>query len=347
MSAITAYPWVELAGHLADGRMIRGQYVHLEDSAAIARWRQRFDNTDVYSSIQRYARADNDAVFICPIYFDIDAKEDLPAARVSGLGLCELLSQRLSLDVDQVEISFSGHKGFHIVVPCEVFDARASSKTLVLLKRIAEKAQTAGVQHIDSGVYTHKRLWRLPNSINRKSGLFKIPLTFKELRELSMEAIIQLAAQPRPEDYFALNYRSEPTATWYRQALACLSERPRTSEKPITQTGLFRQGWRVPPCIKAIEKARLPDGMRHDAYLQLARYYAYLGMHPEEIRERIIDIDDRYPIGDPQSIDRMVDFGWKHPAFPGCDHRVLRQYCRREGCFLARLHHHHSKDPSQ
>ncbi len=58
----------------------------------------------------------------------------------------------------------------------------------------------------------------------------------------------------------------------------------------------------MPPCIKAMEQAVIPDGWRHLLYLSLARYYSYLNMHPEEIQERLEALDRRNPIRDPDTI---------------------------------------------
>jgi hypothetical protein len=99
----------------------------------------------------------------------------------------------------------------------------------------------------------------------------------------------------------------------------------------------FKRGWRMPPCIKAIEAAALPDGVRHHAYFSLARAFRRIGMHPDEIRERLEALDIRHPIRDPDYIGRAVEWGCAHPGFPGCQDESLRWYCRPQDCFYAKL----------
>jgi DNA primase large subunit len=93
----------------------------------------------------------------------------------------------------------------------------------------------------------------------------------------------------------------------------------------------------MPPCIKAIQDAVLPDGVRHRAYLSLARFYRWIGMHPDEIREWIKVIDSRNPIRDPDYINRTIEWACAHPGLPGCNDESLRRYCRSENCFYVRI----------
>ena len=98
------------------------------------------------------------------------------------------------------------------------------------------------------------------------------------------------------------------------------------------------------PCAKAIQEATLGDGSRHHIYMILARYYSYLNMHHDEILERIEGIDARNPIRDADYIERIINFGQKHPGFSGCDERELQEYCRNNNCFYAKLKNRDGKN---
>ena len=89
--------------------------------------------------------------------------------------------------------------------------------------------------------------------------------------------------------------------------------------------------------MMGIERAVIPDGIRHPLYLSLARYYGYLNMHHDEILDRIMAIDQRHPICDTDSIQRAVKFGAEHPGFPGCDDPSLKRYCHSDTCFYAKM----------
>lgn len=331
------YNYVELAGLLPDGKMVRDEYAQNDDVEAVDQCRDKFNNSDIFTSIMRYEKPDPQSDFIAPIFFDIDGPDNLKAARENTLVLCELIMPRLKIDSDQINICFSGSKGFHITIPCEVFEPLPSNLTLDLYKKMAANAQDQGVPLIDNAVYTNRRLWRLVNSINSKSGLYKIPLTHKELLHLSIKNIMELAKKPRCEDSFCIAKPNQHAIGWYKDALACMARlktTPRHHKKHFA-TG-FKNGWRVPPCIKKIQQSTLPDGIRHDTYLILARFYSWINMHPQEITETLNLLDKKNPIAD-HDIDRIVDWALDRPGFAGCNNQVLKKYCDKENCFYYSL----------
>jgi hypothetical protein len=333
----SVYSWIELAALLPDGAMVRNQYARVDDDDAVSKWRSQFGNINIFSSISLYAEPSYEAKSIAPIFFDIDSADDLPGARVSALTLCEMLMSRALVPQDSLEIYFSGNKGFHVLVPCPVFHAFSSPHGLALNKRMAQKAQAQGIRFLDMGVYTNKRIWRLPNSIHGKSGLFKIPLTYEALRDVGMDGIMKLAENPCPQDSFVMPHVCEAAAQWYRRAIECFEKRhtKRSSDRKVNTQ--FKKGWRMPPCVKAVEGAVIPDGIRHQLYVSLARYYGYLNMHHDEMLDRLEAIDQRNPVRDPDSVERAVSFGCTHPGFPGCDDPAIMRYCQKDKCFYAKI----------
>ena len=332
------FEWFELAALLPDGKMARGQYVRTNDTHAIKSWREQYDNRDIFASVCCYSEPDHTSEFIVPVFFDIDCSTDLQAARESTLALCIMLMDRISVPQDSLDIYFSGKKGFHILVPCHVFCAFYSPHVLTLYKAMAQKAEVQGIRFLDNAVYSPRRLWRLANSVNTKSGLYKVPLTFEELRDMDIPGIQDLARSPRPDDSLALLKTSEKTAQWYRTAINYFENQPaksKTNAKSINPE--FKKGWRMLPCVKEIQDTTLNDGSRHHIYMILARYYSYLNMHHDEIRDRIERIDSHNPIRDADYIERIIHFGLKRPGFSGCDDPKLQKYCHHSDCFYAKL----------
>ncbi|OHB49689.1 MAG: hypothetical protein A2Y10_05905 [Planctomycetes bacterium GWF2_41_51] len=332
-----SYKWNEYAALLPNGKMIRGQFIHSENIQVIENFRKQFNNTDIFYGISQHLEPSFDSEFIISMFFDIDSKDNLSAAKESAICLCEMIMDRIKLTENQIEIFFSGNKGFHVIVPCEVFSAFYSPHILPMYKKMAKKAEQSGAKFIDQAVYTNKRIFRLSNSINSKSNLYKIPLTFEELRDIDVSGILEISKSPRPEESFC---NSKPSATaihWYREAIKCMKNKNNQFSSIKKLNIKFKHGWRIPPCIKEIEKTILPDGIRHDTYLLLARYYSYLNMHYYEIVERLGNIDNRNPIRDLDSIERITEFAIEHPGFAGCDNQVLKKYCKNQNCFYAKL----------
>jgi hypothetical protein len=330
--------WIELAGFLPDGKMIRDQFVRIDDVEAISSWRDKFSNTDVFTSICRYEKPNWQSDFIVPLFFDIDSPGNLNAARENTLILCELIMTRLELDSDVIQIYFSGYKGFHVVVPCDVFNPTPSEFTFELYKRMASNAQKQGVLFADTSVYTGRRLWRFANSINSKSGLYKIPIFHKELLHLSVENLMELAQQPRNEENLCTAAPNQHAIDWYKYAISCMAKiKDNQHFKTAASATNFKHGWRTPPCIKNMQQNTLPDGIRHNAYLSLARFYSWINMHPQEVEEKLLLLDQKNPISDTGSIQRIINWALAHPGFAGCENEVLKRFCDKENCFYNKL----------
>lgn len=158
------------------------------------------------------------------LYFDIDS-EDLEKGHQMAKDFCLLLYNMLEINPNQLFISFSGNKGFHIGLHQNLFGGFTPAKDLparikVLAVRMmmecfevtmqdiqAHTIQTRKQEYncIDLSIYNGNRIFRLINSKNAKSNLYKIGLTYEELNTLSLEEIKYLALKPRPE--YALPFK--------------------------------------------------------------------------------------------------------------------------------------------
>ncbi|MFC1782747.1 hypothetical protein ACFL02_04075 [Planctomycetota bacterium] len=328
----TDYIWIELAARLPEDRWARHHWIQKDNYKEKQAWLEKHNHTEVYESIFMYKNKDHQSDFIGPLFFDIDAP-DLEKAHIASVGTCQLLEQRLGIDTESLDISFSGSKGFHIVISPEVFGGIYHKNWIKICRVPAEKITKSGVKHIDMSVYSSARLWRCKNTKHRNTGLYKIPLSYKELCKLGAEQIRQLASQPRSDDWVT-PYKSDKLINWIRNTIAILE---RSSQVNKNQQAEFTFGWRIPPCIRALENTTLPDGIRHETYKVLARYFAWLGAHAEETMFRLLQLDARHPITDPDYIYRIVQFAQQHPGFVGCNSPVLRLYCSQKECFYAEL----------
>jgi hypothetical protein len=334
---IKKYIWQEFAVLLPDNNMVRGEFININDVSAINEFRNKYNNTNIFASIQRFIAPDFDSAFIVPFFFDIDCPDNLSQAREDTLAMFDLLMDRTGVHQEQIQIFFSGNKGFHIIVPCEVFDAFEFDGIFNLYKKMAIRAIDIGIKNIDVSVYNHRRILRYPNSIHSKSGLYKIPLSYETLRDVSVEGIMEIAKQPQPQDYLTEPILCSKTAQWFRLAVSMLKNQSSNQDLKCKTDKRFPKGWRTLVCIKNMQESVLPDGVRHEAYMVLARYYAYLNMHHDEIKERLELIDARNPVNDNNCIERIVSFAVFHPGFAGCEHSIFKKYCNADNCFYAKL----------
>jgi len=158
--------------------------------------------------------------FFCKyVYFDIDS-DDLEESHEMAKNFCLLLYNMLNINPKWLFISFSGNKGFHIGIHQNLFGGIEPSKNLpqiirVLITKIlceCFEVTISDIQeavykrpdkkkvynHMDLGIYNDNRLFRIINSLNAKSNLYKIGLTYEELTTLSINQIKDLAKTAKP-----------------------------------------------------------------------------------------------------------------------------------------------------
>lgn len=325
------YSWCELGAKLPSGGVDRNHFVQADDPNALRVWRRSHNNRDVFTSICRFSEPRRNSEYVCDFFLDIDSS-DFGVARSEALIACRLLMERIGIDPDSVELFFSGAKGYHVVVPKSVFGDPEGQHVMTVWSHLARRLIDAGCPHIDTAVYEKSRLWRLPNSINTKTGLYKIALEYKELADLGLDYVLGLAKQPREFDSAAVPIESPKATKWMHDALAWAEREAQLQARRPRVSG---RGWRLPPCIKAIERSTIPDGMRHIAYYNYARFFATIGADASEIRDRLEEIDARNPIRDRGYLAQLARRIAKYAGFRRCPKDELAEFCDTKACPMA------------
>lgn len=256
-------------------------------------YRIRHDNKGLYSSVFNYDNTDIGlSSRLGSLYFDLDSSEG-ETARLEAVRLVQLL--RDYVPEEGIRIYFTGKKGFHI--ECEALCLGITgSKDLADIFRFAatDIRDTLSLTTMDFAVYDIRRMWRLPNSQHQHTGLFKVPLSQKELEE-SYDNILVYAQQPRemavPEQSF-----SSTANEWYRNYVYGweASKQPRimssgdllerfkkhgslgthnvNAEKVFDPKGLFEG---CPAIIRLWEKAEREHQLEHEERLFLCSILSY------------------------------------------------------------------------
>lgn len=127
---------------------------------------------------------------------DLNLNEALRMAR----DFINYLNYEFDVEYDALGIYFSGSKGFHIEIPTVLLGNIEPSASLPL--RYKNFIQSFGTWGFDTKIYEKLRLWRIENSINSKSGLYKVRLQPQELLNLSIDEIKVIAQEPRDNSIF-------------------------------------------------------------------------------------------------------------------------------------------------
>jgi len=116
--------------------------------------------------------------------FDFDNGKNIEAAKQDTIKTVKRLTEQ-GIDVNDIQISFSGGKGFSVVVYHDKDLNPAQHK--VIAESIAGDLDT-----FDPTLYNASRIFRIDGTKHNKTGLYKSPLSFQDL-ELSVDEIKEIA----------------------------------------------------------------------------------------------------------------------------------------------------------
>lgn len=142
---------------------------------------------------------------------DIDDKNLNMAYRKTEIAINVL---KMDYEFDVQHLFFSGSKGFHILIPTVAFGSIKPSKKLpaifieiaksLLEDELKDTSDDKGHEGIDLKIYHQNALLRLTNTINTKSGLYKIPITIADFNQ-GIDYIKELAKAPQKSTAPRLN----------------------------------------------------------------------------------------------------------------------------------------------
>lgn len=208
------------------------------------------------------------------LLFDFDSKEDIEQARKDALTTVARLEQR-GIQQDNIQIAFSGQKGFSVEVDSTSTFTPAEFKTIVF-------ALASDLKSFDTVVNDPNRIIRIVGTKHQRSGLYKIPLTANELAELPIDAIRGLARNGE--------YDPEVMNAWkpiiLPENIIKLKETEKKVEKvSVSPTDLdlsLTPKW-ISPVRFALQEGFFPanEGVRNHAFMILASTYKKQGFNAD------------------------------------------------------------------
>lgn len=269
-------------------------------------------NINCFATIQKFASSvqSDDEDYIAPLWFDLDAKDDVESARLSMVKIVEFF---LGLDIkeEQMRISFSGRRGYHLLIADKAFDIKPAKDLHKVYKHIAgyliyKIDKQLLLKTVDLNVYNNRRMLRLDNSVHGSTNLYKYELTYDELKELTSEQIMELAKSPRHKPIYTdtqlklENRKRQAAINFFEQHEKQYREIAALQESSSSTEFIFSHD-KMPVCVEDIYKnGWKKDGDRNQATVQLACYFKEAGYTEEEARDLLCDWVKRFTsaIGD-------------------------------------------------
>ena len=279
-----------------DGKQIFKRILYDTDyeEATLNYYRNKYCNTDIFRSIFTYDRMDlNNALISGPLYFDIDfVDQNSDAFRHFNLQAshCVItLQQYLKIPSSQINLYYSGCKGYHVTVPkevlflgfCEKEKLLKHYKDLALLIKKEWEDRFDSQYCLDLKIYDSRRMFRLPNSFNSNGQRYKILLPdssyctvrYDDLRDmaLNLSAYVECFGEFSPAAREAWDlFTSKDTCRQSNVKRAGVKKRFKSNE--------------ILPCVKNITETQVTKGSRNNTAIVLASALFQQDLSFEEVQ---------------------------------------------------------------
>lgn len=292
---------------------------------------------DTYCSAYLYSNQKiEEAELYGNLYLDFDDADNFEYAREDIIRTLSFFKIVYKIPNDQLKIYFSGHKGFHLIVPKEILGVEPNKNLNGIFKTIAEQVKTfSSHKTVDLQIYDNKRLFRVPNSMHSKTNLYKIILTPQELRTLTEDQIKDLAKQPR---FMTLPIKSVVNPVANNQYLQAVKLYEKQSQEKNIKSKNFRYKKKlniVPKCIENILENGAEEGCRNITIACLTSFYKESGKTLDEIIDLLTEWNSRNskptPIREMKSTIKSIFFSEKTY---GCSTLQTLTVCNKNDCKL-------------
>lgn len=328
----------------------RKKYYHPND---IWQFQNQFYNTDVFrtdmiyidpywyqDTYNRWLINAEDSLKWGDFYLDFDyaieTSEDYNKVKEDALIAMRYLNLIMKIPEQHIKIFYSGFKGIHITVPPELFGLEPHLRLNEIYKEIMlDILRYTKHDTLDVKIYDNKRLLRIPNSFNGKGQRYKIPMTFKELKEWDYQKVREVASQPRIFEY-PVPVKSSQAEQVLRGKIELWSKR---AEVQIKYDGKMKEIKDLPPCIKAMHDKTFRETIdeRNNSATALASFYMQKGTELEETRQILYkwNIEQCKPPLKKNEIKIIVDSIYNGRYRYGCEtFKRVSEVCDKEHCPL-------------
>lgn len=256
--------------------------------------------------------------YIDKLIIDIDKEERTDQETFNLLRATCMELDDLGLSEETYQVFFSG-SGYHIAVTNDAVGFEASEDLPYIVKRTMESL----LPHIDPSIYQRNGIYRVPHTLNRKTGLFKIPLYMSEVWHGTVDDILELAQERRLDfDYRTLRGNNE-----LKESI--LKEVP---DRAALRT--VREPSKVVPCVQRMFNRGPVDGTRHITLLRMMSHFRRSGIPVEAARSAA----HAWNAGsmDDEHVDKIVSDVYNRGYQYSCYDEVMRQHCSPQCIYFKR-----------
>lgn len=252
--------------------------------------------------------------YVDTIILDLDRKDLEEASFLDYIKYfvnTELIGE-LGIEEKHLQIWFSG-TGFHVEI-ANVFGFTPSTTLPSIVKNTLDKV----FPDCDS-IYDGPRLIRAPFSYNKKSGLFKVPLSVKTLNKLNMDRI-KARASSIPLEIDLSKYKLPLAEPYLKQYLILQS--PIEIQQSTKRSNFDIDPTSVVTCMQTVLSKPPVMGERNDSMMRLAAWLRRSGVPKPIVYDTLFKWSGNSKEAK-STTDSEFDNGYNY----WCDDQIMSKYC--------------------
>ena len=223
------------------------------------------------------------AVYSNYLIWDFDNKENVNAARLDTI---ELIERLMAYTPTNISAYFSGGKGFHVVYVCPELDRVKVDTYEHVVKNVCLDL-AKGLSTLDTRIYDKMRVIRTPNSRHGSTKLFKVPVSYNQLKDMTVDEILKYAESQH-------QHKISPDMTINEDLLNLIKDNLEVKEVRKAKTSL-------PELVEGIYNGFRENHNRNDGLTSLCGLLHSRGVPDDIVRALVSITNERNKVPLPES----------------------------------------------
>ena len=226
----------------------------------------------------------------------------------------------MGVDVKWSTQSYFSGSGYHIAVHNSVFNFPSSDNLHYLVKGTLKSLFG---DEIDSSIYMRTGIYRVQHTINKKTNLHKIPLTWDDVMHKNCKEIQEMAKEPR------LDFAYSELVGNGELEDKIINRAPR-----MTQIRKVVEPRDVIPCVQEMLTNGPQEGCRNQTLIRIASHFFRHGIPSEYAKTAILHWNNNSL--NENSVIEKVEYVYNRGYRFGCKDEIMEKHCKTRCIYFKR-----------
>ena len=295
----------KLINYISDEPLYRSVYQY--DSSAIEYVKEKESLKNFYG-----------VRYIDKIPIDIDKGDNTDEKTLDILRGLILELEEGSITEESFQCYFSG-SGYHIILSGALFNFKAGIDLPYIVKQTLRKL----IPYLDSSIYMRTGIYRVQHTLNRKTGLYKIPLHRDEVMNKDAKEIFEMAKNNRIDfEYHPLIGNGE------------LKDKVITEVPNVQVFNKISEPNKIVPCVQSMLKKGAQSGRRHVTAMRIISHFKRHGIPSHYAKLCMLHWNDKSM--NEKQIMEMVENVYNRNYKYGCHDTIMMEHCKTQCIYFKR-----------